>query len=48
MDFKQLLLEAIAGLYSTTVEAVARDIRAMPIAEENLNEFCEAMEDAGY
>lgn len=48
MDFKQLILEAIAGVYSTSVEAVERDIRAMPIADEHLNEFCKAMEEAGY
>jgi hypothetical protein len=30
------------------VSEVIADISAMPIAEQQLNQFCEAMEEAGY
>ncbi len=45
---KETILEAIAAAYCTTASEVSADISAMPIAEQQLNQFCEAMEDAGY
>jgi hypothetical protein len=42
------LIEAIAEMYSTTFAAVSADIEAMPLAEQAFDEFCKAMEDAGY
>jgi hypothetical protein len=45
---KDTILEAIASAYCTTVSAVFADIAAMPNAEQQLNQFCEAMEEAGY
>lgn len=42
------IIEFIAEMYSTTVEEVAKDIRSLEGAEEALNEFCKAMEEAGY
>ena len=45
---KETILEAIATAYCTTVSEVLADISAMPIAEQQLNQFCEALEEAGY
>jgi hypothetical protein len=45
---KETILEAIAAAYCTTVSEVIAHISAMPIAEQQLNQFCEAMEEAGY
>jgi hypothetical protein len=45
---KEIILEAIAAAYCTTLREVSADIAAMPMAEQQLNQFCEAMEDAGY
>jgi hypothetical protein len=42
------IVEEIARLYCTTVSAVEADISAMPVAKEQLEQFCEAMEGAGY
>jgi hypothetical protein len=42
------ILEAIASAYCTTAKQVAADIAAMPIAQQQLNLFCQAMEEAGY
>jgi hypothetical protein len=35
-------------MLSTTAAEVSKDISAMPMAEQHLNAFCEAMEEAGY
>jgi hypothetical protein len=48
MALKELILDAIARMYSTTSAEVSKDISAMPIAEQHLDAFCEAMEEAGY
>ena len=45
---KDTILEAIAAAYCTTVSEVFADISAMPIAEQQLNQFCETIEEAGY
>lgn len=45
---KDAIIEAIAAMYTTTKKEVARDIRAIPRAEEALEQLCEALEDAGY
>ena len=45
---KTAIIEFIAEMYSTTVEEVAKDIRSLEGAEEALNQFCKAMEEAGY
>ena len=45
---KDTIFEAIAAAYCTTVSEVLVDISAMPIAEQQLNQFCETMEEAGY
>jgi hypothetical protein len=45
---KDTILEAIAAAYCTTVSEVLADISAMPIAEQQLTQFCESMEEAGY
>jgi hypothetical protein len=45
---KEAIVEEIARLYCTTVSAVEADLSAMPIAKDLLEQFCEAMEDAGY
>jgi hypothetical protein len=45
---KETILEAIAAAYCTTVSEVFADISARPIAEQQLNQFCETMEEAGY
>jgi hypothetical protein len=45
---KETILEAISTTYGTTVSEVIADISAMPIAEQQFNQFCEAMEEAGY
>ena len=45
---KDTIFEAIAAAYCTTVSEVLADISAMPIAEQQLNQFCEALEEAGY
>ncbi len=42
------IIEEIARLYSTSVSAVEADISAMPAAKDQLEKFCEAMNDAGY
>jgi hypothetical protein len=47
MALKEIILDAIAAGYSTTVSEVVSDISAMQIAGQ-LNQFCEAMEEAGY
>jgi hypothetical protein len=48
LTLKEIILEAIAVAYCTIVSEVSADISAMSIAEQQLNQFCEAMEDAGY
>lgn len=45
---KETIIEAIAAMYATTKDEVARDIRAIPRADEALEQLCEALEDAGY
>jgi hypothetical protein len=45
---KETIIEAIAAMYATTKIEVTRDIRAIPRAEEALEQLCEALEDAGY
>ena len=45
---KQDILEAIAAAYSTTVDEVSRDIQAIPMAAGYLDQFCDALEGAGY
>jgi hypothetical protein len=45
---KDTILEAIGAAYCTTASEVFADIVAMPNAEKQLNQFCEAMEEAGY
>jgi hypothetical protein len=45
---KETILEAVAAAYCTTVSNVWADISALPIAEQLLNQFCEALEEAGY
>lgn len=45
---KEIILEAIAAAYNTTVSQVSADISAMPIADQQINQFCEALEEAGY
>ena len=42
------IIEPIAEMYSTTADEVTKDIRSLEGAEEALNQFCEAMEKAGY
>lgn len=42
------IIELIAEMYSTTADEVTKDIRSLEGAEEALNQFCEAMEKAGY
>ena len=44
---KETILEAIAAAYGSTVSNVLADISAMPIAEQQLNQFCEALEEVG-
>jgi hypothetical protein len=48
MTLKELIVEAIARMYSTTVSEVSADIIAMPMAKLSLDQFCDAMEEAGY
>ncbi len=48
MELKEAIIEAIAKMYSTTAGEVANDIAAMSMAQQNLEEFCDAMKDAGY
>ncbi len=45
---KEDIIEAIAKMYSTSVKEVSRDIRAIPMATESLDRFCDAMQEAGY
>ncbi len=45
---KTAVIEFIAEMYSTTANEVTKDIRSLEGAEEALNQFCEAMERAGY
>lgn len=45
---KKIMIELISETYSTTVEEVAKDIRSLEGAEEALDQFCKAMEEAGY
>ncbi len=42
------IIELIAEMYSTTADEVTKDIRSLEGAEGALNQFCEAMEKAGY
>lgn len=48
MTFRDLIIEAIADMYSTSVEEVTRDVESVPGADEYLDQFCLAMEGAGY
>ena len=45
---KTAIIEFIAEMYSTTADEVTEDIRSLEGADEALNQFCEAMEKAGY
>ena len=45
---KAAIIEIIAEMYSTTVNEVTKDIQSLAEAEQALNQFCEAMEEAGY
>jgi hypothetical protein len=45
---KETIIEAIAPIYATTKAEVAKDIRAIPWAEEALEQLCQALEEAGY
>ena len=45
---RDAIVGEIARLYCTSVSAVEADISSRPIAKEQLEQFCEAMEDAGY
>jgi hypothetical protein len=45
---KTAILEFIAEMYSSTINEVTKDVNSLPRAEEALDQFCEAMEDAGY
>ena len=42
------IIAFFAEMYSTTVEEVAKDIQSLGEAKEALNQFCKAMEEAGY
>lgn len=45
---KEAIIAAIAELYCTTAKAVLADIEAMPEADQCLDVFCKAMDEAGY
>jgi hypothetical protein len=45
---KAAIIAFIAEMYSTTVEEVTKDIKSLGEADEALEQFCKAMEEAGY
>ncbi len=45
---KTATIEFITEMYSTTADEVTKDIRSLEEADEALDQFCEAMEKAGY
>lgn len=45
---KKALIEFIAEMYCTTVQNVTQDIESQQRAKIALDQFCDAMEDAGY
>lgn len=48
LRLQDVIVEAIAKYYSTTVEAVVNDIASAPFAQGELDSLCESLKSFGY